>query len=183
MDTYILNKYGGALIAAILVIFLLGKLGDIVVHPKKLEKQVYSSEPLLSDSSKVASNSNKPIEEIPLPVLLASASVEKGKKVARKCASCHGFEKGGANKVGPNLYNVLGAPMASVSGFTYSSAIKKVNAEWGYKELNLFLINPKTYIKGTKMAFAGLKKPSDRANIIAYLRESTDNPPPLPDIE
>lgn len=181
MDSYTLNKYAGGFIAAVLVVFLLGKIGNIAVHPTKLKKQVYSDVALVKDQGSKVSEDKK--DEPPLPILLANASLDKGMKVAKKCASCHTFNKDGANKVGPNLYNVLGAPMAKVSGFAYSSALKKFGGEWGYEELNLFLKNPKSYISGTKMAFAGLKKPTDRASIILYMRSSVDNPPPLPPVE
>ena len=181
MDAYTINKYAGGFLAAVLVVFLLGKIGDIAIHPTKLKKQVYSEVALVKEQSSGGSENKK--EEPPLPVLLANASLEKGMKVAKKCASCHTFNKDGANKVGPNLYNVLGSPMAAVPGFTYSAALKKLGGEWGYKEMNLFLKNPKSYVSGTKMSFAGLKKPKDRANIILYMRSSVDNPLPLPPVE
>ena len=99
MDAYTLNKYAGGLIAAILIVFLLGKLGNIAIHPKKLEKQVYSESALVNQENKVSASSNEPKEVIPLPVLLANASVEKGQKASKKCASCHNFTKGGKIKL------------------------------------------------------------------------------------
>lgn len=182
MDTYTINKYAGGLLAAVLLVVLLGKIGGVAVQPDKLEKQVYSETPLVQEGS-TATGQKEPKEEIPLPVLLANASVSQGERVAKKCTSCHSFENGGANKIGPNLYNVLGSPMAGVAGFAYSSALKGMGGEWGYKELDTFLKNPRKYVSGTKMSFAGLKKPEDRAKIIVYMRSYTDQPPPLPQPE
>ena len=112
--------------------------------------------------------------------MLAAANADAGQKVAKKCTACHSFTKGGANKVGPNLWNVVGGKPASVSGYKYSGAMSGMTVNWEYEELNKFLYKPKAYLKGTKMSFAGLKKARDRATIIAYLRSLSDNPKPLP---
>ena len=105
--------------------------------------------------------------------------------LAQKCAACHGFEKGGPNKVGPNLYGVVGQPKASHDGYSYSAALASFSdpKEWTYESLNKFLLKPTDYIPGTKMNFAGLRKVSDRADLIAYMRSQSDNPPPLPSAE
>jgi cytochrome c len=116
----------------------------------------------------------------PLPVLLASADVAKGQASAKKCASCHTFEKGGANKVGPNLYGVVGRPVASHEGFNFSSAMKAHGGEWTYEALNEFVHNPKKATPGTIMAFAGIASDKERADLLAYLRTLSDNPVPLP---
>ena len=112
--------------------------------------------------------------------LLASASLEKGEKTYKKCGSCHSYTKEGKNKVGPNLWNIVNRPKANVDGFAYSSALAEFGGVWGYEELSKFLYKPKDYIKGTKMNFAGLKKAEDRANLILFMREQSDNPVPLP---
>ena len=112
--------------------------------------------------------------------LLASADIEAGKKVFKKCQSCHNVDKGGANKTGPALYGVVGNDIASHEGFKYSSALDGVAGNWTYDALNQFLYKPKAYAKGTKMVFAGLKKTADRASVIAYLRAQDDSPEPLP---
>ena len=116
----------------------------------------------------------------PLPVLLASADVAKGQASLRKCTSCHTLEKGGANRVGPNLYDVMGRAKAQVAGFGYSAALKEKGGDWSFENMNAFLQNPKGYAPGTIMAFAGLGDAKERANVMASLRTLSDNPKPLP---
>jgi cytochrome c len=116
----------------------------------------------------------------PLPVLLAKADPAKGQTSAKKCAACHTFEKGGANKVGPNLYGIVGRPLASHEGFNYSAALKGKGGEWSYEALDQFVHAPKGYAPGTIMAFAGVAQAEERANILAYLRSLADSPVPLP---
>jgi cytochrome c2 len=121
--------------------------------------------------------------EEPIAALLANADAGAGQSVAKKCAACHNFEKGGANKVGPALWNTVNRPVAAVEGFKFSDALKAFaegGTVWDYEHLNGFLIAPKKYVSGTSMGFAGLKKPADRANVIAYLRSLADDPVPLP---
>jgi cytochrome c len=120
----------------------------------------------------------------PISPLLASADPAAGQAVARACQGCHSFEKGGANKTGPDNWDIVGAPMAHKEDFNYSAAMQAKHdegAHWGYEELNQFLANPKGYIPGTIMGFNGVKKEQDRANLIAWLRTLSDNPQPLPD--
>jgi cytochrome c len=116
----------------------------------------------------------------PLPELLASADAAAGEGVAKKCQACHSFEQGGPNKVGPDLWGVVGRPVASHEGFSYSAALTEKGGEWTYEELDAFIADPKTYAPGTKMSFAGLKKDTDRANILAYLQKQADSPVPFP---
>jgi cytochrome c len=116
----------------------------------------------------------------PVSPLLATANVQNGITVAKKCLTCHSFDKGGPNKVGPNLWNIVGNKHAHMDGYAYSAALKNYPGQWGYEELNHFFYKPSSYVKGTKMAFAGLPKTQDRADLIAYLRTLSDSPQPLP---
>ena len=115
-----------------------------------------------------------------IAALLADADAEAGAKVARKCSACHSFDKGGKNKVGPNLWDIVGRDVGGAEGYKFSGALSGIGGAWGYGELDAFLAAPKAFAKGTKMSFAGIKKESDRANLIAYLRSLSDNPQPLP---
>ena len=115
-----------------------------------------------------------------LSALLASADTAAGEKVFKKCKSCHTVEQGGKNKVGPNLWNVVGGPKAHAEGFAYSDAVSGLGGEWTYEDLDAYLTKPKDFAPGTKMSFAGLKKPGDRASVIVYLRTLSDSPKPLP---
>jgi cytochrome c len=118
--------------------------------------------------------------EVPVPVLLAKANVEKGKTVAKQCQACHTFEKGGPNRVGPNLYNVVGNERGEGRGFNFSQAMKAKGGKWTFDELFKFLEDPRGYIPGTAMTFAGIKNPQQRADVIAFLDTLSDNPVPLP---
>ena len=169
------NKYlGGALLVAWLLL-IVDFVGDQLVPPM---------EPVVSTASASVAPvavAKKPAEpEQPLPILLASATVDKGAKVAKKCASCHSFSKGGKNKVGPNLYNIMGGDRGVVDGYNYSAAIKAMGGKWDYDDMNKFLKKPKEFMKGTKMSFSGLKKAKDRAAVIVYMRTQADAPAPLP---
>lgn len=122
-------------------------------------------------------------EDIPVNIaaFFADASLEKGKALSKACVACHSFDKGGANKVGPNLYGIVGAPTANKSDYSYSNALASFGGEWNYQELSQFLEKPKKYVPGTKMAYAGMKKPEQRAAILLYLRSLSDAPLPLPE--
>jgi len=179
MNLYELNKMAGALLAAALLLMVINEIGNILVKPTELEKSV-AGIVLDGATSEKAESSDAKAEEGPsLGTLLAAGDAEAGKKVAKKCTACHSFDKGGKAKIGPNLYNVPGKDIAS-GGFKFSSALAGIEGNWSYENLDAFLASPKTFAKGTKMSFAGLKKATDRANIIAYLRQSADSPPALP---
>jgi len=175
------NKILASIILAILVVTVIGHLGDIIIdiNNDQMAETAYKIDlPESVDSSSGVTL----IEEVtePISLLLASASLDKGEKIFKKCSACHTYEKEGANKVGPSLWNLINSPKAKVAGFAYSKELAEFGGEWGYEDLAQFLYKPKEYIKGTKMNFAGLKKIQDRANLVLFLREQSDNPVPLP---
>ncbi|CAO3418775.1 c-type cytochrome [Azospirillum endophyticum] len=173
------NKVFGAVLLAGLIAMLAGFASKVLVHSKPLEKSVYVvATP--EGASAPADKGAAPAGPAPIAPLLAAASPDAGQKVAKACAACHSFDKGGAAKVGPNLYGVVGGPKGHMQGFGYSDALVKTGGTWTYDELNKFLYDPKAYAPGTKMTFAGLKKDDDRAAVIAYLRSLADSPQPLP---
>lgn len=175
------NKILAGILAAGILAMVTGKIADGLVSPKELDENVYKI--TVSETAASAGTAEKKPEPIePILGMLASADVAAGEKDTKKCAACHDFTKGGPNKVGPNLFGVVERPKGSHDGFSYSDAMKSFSdpKTWTYTSLNHFLHKPSEYIKGTKMNFAGLKKASDRANVIAYLRTLSDNPAPLP---
>jgi len=177
-DPLFINKVAAAVLSAGLLAMITGFIAHQIYHPHMPEKAAYViAEGVASSAGQTAA---APAGPAPVAPLLAKASADNGQVVAKKCASCHTFEKGGANKIGPNLWNVVGGKMAHAEGFAYSGAMQGMGKAWDYESLNVFLYSPKDLVKGTKMTFAGLKKDQDRADVIAYLRSLSDNPKPLP---
>lgn len=175
------NKILAGILAAGIFAMATGKVADFVIHPHPLQENAYKiTVPEGTASAEAKDTGPEPVE--PVLGLLAQADPAAGEKTAKKCAACHSFDKGGANKVGPNLFGVVNRPKASHEGFNYSDALKAFAdpKDWTYTSLNNFLHKPTEYIKGTKMNFAGVKKASDRADLIAYLRTLADTPAPLP---
>ncbi len=177
MDSLKFNKIAAGLLCAGLLIMGLIKVGDFLVKPQKLVENAYPIKIEQKKSSSIKGSTASVIE--PILALLSNADLKAGEKVAKKCTACHVFKASGPNKVGPNLYNIVNKSIGSAE-FTYSKAFKTLKGNWSYEELNKFLYKPKNYIKGTKMNFAGLKKSSDRANLIAWLRIQSDKPESLP---
>ncbi|MFZ2871840.1 c-type cytochrome [Zavarzinia sp.] len=183
MDSFEINKIAGAALGGVLALLIISNVGDALVSPKHLEKPVYVVEGVEAEGAAAGGEAEAAAEapkDPPVEQLLASASVENGQKQFAKCASCHTVDKGGAAKVGPNLWGVVGNKHAHMEGFAYSDAMKAKPGLWEFAALYEFLRSPKDYVPGTKMGFAGLKKPQDRADLIAYLRAQADSPVPLP---
>ncbi|SFH00896.1 cytochrome c [Methylobacterium gossipiicola] len=179
MDSFELNKVAGAALGALLFAVGSGFVAELIYHPKPAGAAGYA----LPEPQAKAAGAAPEVKAEPLPIRLASASADKGQSAAKKCASCHSFDKGGPNKVGPHLWGVVDRQKAHESGFEYSAALKEKGGTWTYDELDHFLTNPKGYVAGTKMAFAGIASPTERADVIAYLRTLSDSPAPLPAAE
>jgi cytochrome c len=179
MDSLEINKIVACILVVALVIIGLSNLTEILYEVEKPEVAHYVIEGIDDEVETAdASISETAVEETPIQILLASASVDKGAKVFKKCSNCHVPNEGGANKIGPALWNIVNKDIGGAD-FAYSNAMASYSGKWSYEELNGFLKNPKKYIEGTKMSFAGLKKETDRANVILYLRSLSNNPAPI----
>ena len=179
MDSFELNKIIAAILMVALLVIGLGKIADVAFHVKKPKNPGYKVEGQVQlVSSK--SETSKVIEKIDIVAVMAQGDVTSGEKIFKKCAACHSINKGGANKIGPALYNVVGRKVGGVADYKYSKTLASYGKEWTFEELNGFLIKPATYLKGTKMSYAGLRKEADRASIIKYLNQNSDNPKTLP---
>lgn len=174
------NKVAMAFLAAVLIAMLVGFFSKKLYHPTvELAENAYKIEVAETEAAPAAAE--EPAGPEPVSALLASADVAAGQALSRPCAACHTFDKGGANRVGPNLWNVVNGPHAHVDGFAYSDAMAALKDKpWDYEALNAFLANPKQAIPGTKMNYAGMRKVQDRANLIAWMRTLSDDPAPLP---
>ena len=176
MDSFEINKIIAAILVTILLVFGIGKISDIVFHINKPDIQGYKVEV----SSSVAATQTSTENQIDISALLALGDIEHGAMVFKKCAACHSINQDGANKIGPKLWGIIFRPVGSISDYKYSKALASYGKEWSFEELNGFLIKPSKWIKGNKMGFAGLKKEKDRASVILYLNQNSDNPKPLP---
>ncbi|HHZ08764.1 MAG TPA: cytochrome c family protein [Rhizobiales bacterium] len=184
MDSFEFNKIIGGLLGTVFVMFTIGIVSDAIFASPVPEKPGYAIE-VAEEGQGGGGAAGGETAEPPIAALLASADATAGATVFKKCAACHTVEKGGANKVGPNLWGVVNRPVASHEGFAYSAAMKEFSqggsVVWDYEHLSNFILSPKGLVKGTAMGFAGLKKADERANVIAYLRAQSDSPAPLPE--
>lgn len=174
------NKAVAAVLATVLALFGIGALSNVLYHKERPESTAYV---LAEGVEDVATGDAVAAPEAlePIAPLLAQADVARGETVAKKCVACHTFDPGGAHKLGPNLYGVVGQPRGSAAGFGgYSKAMKAIGGAWDYESLNKFLHKPKSFVKGTAMSFGGLPDPQDRADVVAYLRSLSPSPAPLP---
>ena len=179
MDSFEVNKIIAAILLIALIVIGIGKISDLAFYVDKPEKSAYKVEILETDSV-AASKIDKVVEKVDIVALLALGDISHGEKVFKKCAACHLVNKGGENKIGPALYGVIGRKVASKKDYKYSKAMANYDKDWTFEEMNGYLKKPQSYIKGTKMAFAGLRKEKDRASVILYLNQNSDNPVPLP---
>jgi len=173
-----MNKIAAGVLVAGLLAMVAGKVADGLYHPvHDIEKRGFAVEVAEETSAGGEVAEEKPENILPL---LASADAAAGEAITKRCTSCHTFEQGGPNKVGPNLYGIVGAKIAHKGDFSYSDAMATHGGNWDYNSLSAFFKKPKNFVPGTKMAFAGLSKEEDRANLIAYLRTLSASPKPLP---
>ena len=163
-----------------LLVIGIGKLADVIFYVEKPKTPGYVIEVEQAVATSTEKGSVSTEEKIDITALMAMGDIATGEKVFKKCAACHSIVKGGKNNIGPALYNVVGRQIGSVSDYKYSKALSEYGKEWSFEELNGYLLKPAKWIKGTKMAFAGLRKEKDRASVIMYLNQNSDNPLPLP---
>ena len=179
LNSYTFNMYAGWFLAALVALLGINIVTAEMFMPHKPEKPAFIVEGVVEEQS---ADAGAPAEaEKPIAFYLASATAEKGEATFKKCAACHNVDKGGANGIGPNLYGIVGAPHDHSAGFGYSEALLAFKGKpWTWDDLNKWLTSPKAYAPGTKMAFAGIAKPEDRAAVMVYLNSKSDSPLPLP---
>ena len=180
MDSFEINKIVAAILLVALLIIGIGKLSNIIFYVEKPKTPGYSVEVEQAVATDKQLNVETTVEKIDISALMAMGDLTTGEKVFKKCAACHSIVKGGKNNIGPALYNVVGRKIGQVNDYKYSKALSDYGKEWTFEELNGYLIKPAKWIKGTKMAFAGLRKEKDRASVILYLNKNSDNPLTLP---
>ena len=177
MDSFEINKIIAAVLVTVLIVFGIGKISDIIFHVEAPKVQGYKVEVKLANSSSTDSSSESQID---IAALISMGDIAHGEKVFKKCAACHSIRKDGGNKIGPKLWGVMFRPVAAITDYKYSKALSEYTKEWSWEEMNGFLIKPSKWIKGNKMGFAGLKKEKDRASVILYLNQNSDEPKELP---
>ena len=182
MNSFEINKFIAAVLLAALIIIGIGKFADVLFHIEKPEQSAYKIDGLevASTAEDKVSAKSQEAQEINIKELLALGDITHGEKVFKKCTACHMIASGGKNMIGPNLWGVIGRNAAVVSDYNYSKAMKDYGKEWTFTEMNAYLIKPQAYIRGTKMAFAGLRKEKDRASVILYMNSKSASPKAIP---
>ena len=180
MDSFELNKIIGAVLLVALLVIGIGKVSNLVFKVNKPEKSNYKVELDVETAETKGDEELVQREIVDIAALLSTGDLAHGEKVFKKCSACHSIKSGGGNKIGPALYNVVGRKVGVLDDYKYSKALAEYNKNWSFEELNGFLLKPKDWIKGTKMAYAGLRKEKDRASVILYLNKYSDSPLPLP---
>ena len=180
MDSFELNKIIGAILLVALLVIGIGKVSNLVFKINKPEKSNYKVE--LDVETAETKGDEEPVQReiVDIAALLSTGDLAHGEKVFKKCSACHSIKSGGGNKIGPALYNVVGRKVGVLDDYKYSIALAEYEKNWSFEELNGFLLKPKDWIKGTKMAYAGLRKEKDRASVILYLNKYSDSHLPLP---
>ena len=175
-----MNKIIVSIVFAVILIMGINKIADSIFYVEKPEKSAYQVATVTTVASTTSTEKSAASSESgDIMALFASTNAAEGAKIFKKCAACHSITEGGANKIGPALWGVLGRPAGTVPGYKYSKAMAAHGKNWSFEEMNGFLIKPKDWIKGTKMSFAGLKKAKDRASVILYMNENTNSPLPI----
>ena len=181
MDSFEINKIIAAVLLTALIVIGIGKFTDVIFHVEKPKESAYKIDGLdTAEASTSSSSETKLVEKVNIGQLLALGDLAHGEKVFKKCSACHMIASGGKNMIGPNLWSVIGRTAGSVSDYKYSKAMVAYGKEWTFEEMNSYLIKPQAYIKGTKMAFAGLRKEKDRASVILFMNSKSSSPKPLP---
>ncbi|MFO0998510.1 MAG: cytochrome c family protein [Alphaproteobacteria bacterium] len=181
MNMFEANKIAGAILMSLLIIVVIGHIGNFLVPiPKAAHDAAVAAHGESGGAAQQHAAAAPAAPDQPIAELLKTASPEEGAKLFKVCAACHTAEKGGPNKVGPNLWNIVGDKKAHVAGFAFSDAMQKSPGDWSYEALNEFLTKPSAYVPGTKMTFQGFRDAKQRADVIAYLRTLSDSPKPLP---
>ena len=178
MDSFELNKVLGAILGTCIVLLVTSFAAGAIFAPVMPAKPGYAI--AVKEEAPAGGKQAAPAPSEPIEKLLQTASVEKGEAAAKKCGACHTFEKGGPNRVGPNLYGIVGDKKGEGRGFNFSAGMKAKGGTWTYDDLNQFITNPKGFVPGTAMGFAGIQKDSERADVIDYLHTLADTPVPLP---
>ncbi len=182
MDSFEINKIIASILLTALIIIGIGKIADVLFYNEKPKVSAYKVEGVGENVSAKEASTEKEIKDevVDIKALLAMGDLAHGEKVFKKCSACHMIAADGKNKIGPNLWGVIGRKAGAISDYNYSKAMVAYAKEWTYEEMNAYLIKPQAYIKGTKMAFAGLRKEKDRASVILYMNSKSSSPKALP---